>query len=85
MWFKTGAARVGDGVCARVRPAVSGGGPSVAGAHGRQAGSEVWQWQGVVAVAGDCGSCSGLQSAAACTPAYASIDVYACVHVLLLN
>ena len=51
MWFETGAARVGDGVCARVRPAVSGGGPSVAGAHGRQAGSEVWQWQGVVAAA----------------------------------
>ena len=40
--------------CVCVRPAVSGGGPSVAGAHGRQAGSEVWQWQGVVAVAVAC-------------------------------
>ena len=39
MWFKTGAARVGDGACVRVRPVVSGVGPSVSGLVQLQAGS----------------------------------------------
>ena len=34
MWFKTGAARVGDGACVRLRLVVSGVGPKC-GRHGQ--------------------------------------------------
>ena len=57
MWFKTGAARVGDGARACVRPVVSGVGPKCGRAWHMavqwQAGSAVagWQCSGRLAVA----------------------------------
>ena len=51
MWFKTGAARVGDDVCARVLPVVSGVGPKcVRAGHIADMGRLAVQWQGDSAV-----------------------------------
>ena len=49
MWFNTGAARVGDGACACVRPVVSGVGPKCGRAWhmaGWQSSGRLadWQW-----------------------------------------
>ena len=80
MWFNTGAARVGDGACACVRPVVSGVGPKCGRAwHMADMGRLAVQWQW-------CGSGRLALAVAVCAYAYmyASIDdAYAYMHLLI--
>ena len=79
MWFNTGAARVGDGACACVRPVASGVGPKCG------TGLGTWQCSGRLAVKWQAGSGPGTAVAmAVCAYAYASIDdAYAYMHMLI--